>query len=146
MSALFRTLDPRTLAAAKPLIWLRASHGLFIDLWRNAHVSPLLCAYGFDTVDHAFARLARFLLSAPQGELKRAVASALAGERLAGKFIIGLQLRFTEVSRLSIKDVQRFYKTAVAIETHAHVRHDHSAWVIATDSDEIRKEILGGAV
>ncbi len=72
------------------------------------------------------------------------MASALAGERLAGKFIIGLQLRFTEVSRLSIEDVQSFYKAAVAIETHAHVRHDHSAWVIATDSDEIRKEILAG--
>ena len=82
MSVLFRTLDPRTLAAAKPLIWLRASHGPFIDLWRNAHVSPLLCAYGFATVDHAFARLARLLLSAPQGELKRAVASALASERM----------------------------------------------------------------
>ena len=34
---------------------MRASHGLFIDLWRNPYVSDQLCAYGFDTVDATYA-------------------------------------------------------------------------------------------
>ena len=92
MTAQTRSIDLRTFDT-KPVVWLRASHGLFVDLWRNVEVAPLLCAYGFATVDDTFALLARFLLSAPKGELKRVVAQALASERLAGKFIIGLQIR-----------------------------------------------------
>ena len=45
---------------------------------------------------------------------------------------------------LLTKPLCRFYKAAVAIETAAHVPHNHSAWVIATDSHEIRKKILAG--
>ena len=45
---------------------MRASHGLFIDLWRNPYVSDQLCAYGFDTVDATYA-----ILSASCSRLRR---------------------------------------------------------------------------
>jgi hypothetical protein len=148
MTAQTRSIDLRTFDT-KPVVWLRASHGLFVDLWRNVEVAPLLCAYGFATVDDTFALLARFLLSAPKGELKRVVAQALASERLAGKFIIGLQIRlaaFTADSapNVFIKDLSRFYAAAVAMERHLNLSHHSSVWFVATDSEEVRKTIQAG--
>lgn len=88
----FRSIDPRSLDD-KPVVWLRASQGLFIDLWRNPHVSHLLCHFGFNTVDETYAQLARLLLSAPHGELAQALSLTLASMQLAGKLVIGLQVR-----------------------------------------------------
>jgi hypothetical protein len=143
LSDKFRTFNPRQLDA-KPVIWVRASHGLFTDLWRNPHVSDLLCLYGFDTVDDTYALLSRFVLSAPTGELSSALADTLSRPDLAGKYVIGLQMRFTEVSRLSIMDVPRFYSAALAIQTRARVAPADSAWFLATDSEAIKEAVLGG--
>ena len=81
---------------------MRASHGLFIDLWRNPYVSDQLCAYGFDTVDATYAILSRLLLTTPQGDLAAALTEALSSPRVAGKLVVGLQMRFTEVLRLAV--------------------------------------------
>jgi len=44
--------------------------------------------------------LTRLPPSAPQGELRAALSEVLSSPSFAGKFVIGLQLRFTEVSCL----------------------------------------------
>jgi hypothetical protein len=143
LSDKFRTFDPRSLDT-KAIVWVRASHGLFTDLWRNPYVSDLLCEYGFDTVDDTYALLSRFLLSAPRGELARALADTLSSPRLAGKAVLGLQMRFTEVSRLSIMDVPRFYTAALSIQAQARLRSADCAWFLATDAQEIKEAVLGG--
>mmetsp|Transcript_33670 Transcript_33670/g.54259 ORF Transcript_33670/g.54259 Transcript_33670/m.54259 type:complete len:187 (-) Transcript_33670:271-831(-) len=114
MSEKMRRFNPRELDS-KAIIWMRASHGLFIDLWRNPHLSPELCKYGFNTVDETYSLLSRLLLSHTHNQLSHLVARSLAS--VAGKFMIGLQMRFIEVSRLSIFDVDRFYAAALAIES-----------------------------
>jgi len=43
MSEKMRRFNPRELDS-KAIIWMRASHGLFIDLWRNLHLSVSVCA------------------------------------------------------------------------------------------------------
>ena len=44
MSEKMRRFNPRELDS-KAIIWMRASHGLFIDLWRNPHLSVSVCAW-----------------------------------------------------------------------------------------------------
>ena len=101
LSIMMRTFDPRS-HDDKSIIWMRASHGLFIDLWRNPYVSDQLCAYGFNTVDTTYATLSRLLLTTPQGDLAAALTEALSSPRVAGKLVVGLQMRFTEVLRLAV--------------------------------------------
>lgn len=42
MSEKMRRFNPRLELDDKAIIWMRASHGLFIDLWRNPHLSVCL--------------------------------------------------------------------------------------------------------
>ena len=48
-------------------------------------------------------------------------------------------MRFTEVSRLSVGDIERFYRAAESIEARVQVESSACAWFLATDSEDVRK-------
>ncbi|EKX48072.1 hypothetical protein GUITHDRAFT_137020 [Guillardia theta CCMP2712] len=133
LSQQFRQFAPAELENSNT-IWLRASHGLFTDLWQNVKFEEKLADFSFCDVDLTYSILSSALFR-PHGALADEIVKLKA--MVNDRYLIGLQIRFIEESRLNISHLTRFFDVAEQIERKEGITQGQSVWFLATDSEQV---------